>query len=143
MKDTNNIFTNIIKGLSELLKPYRGNLIRLYEDKGPDNVYKDLLKIKGIGTKIASLIMIELDRWLMLGLPTNIEIPNEAIEGLKNLGLDLEDFDKKYIPIIDAYGWFLRGGSYGKETQKILDEIYDSYRKKAYELKTKLEKSFD
>jgi len=67
---------------------------------------------------------------------------DETNEGLKKMGLDLEDFGKELIPLIDVYGWLLRGGHYKKETEKMLEEVYKRCEDIALELRAELEKSF-
>ncbi|RLE91787.1 MAG: hypothetical protein DRN04_11960 [Thermoprotei archaeon] len=135
-------FIQVMEGLVELLKPYKGNLMELYRDKGPNGVYEELKKIKGVGSKTASLIMLELERRFKLGLPSNLELTDEMIEGLRKMGLDLEDFDREYIPLIDVYGWFLRGGYHRRETEEILEEMYKKCEEAALELRRRLKESF-
>ena len=138
------VFAQIVKGLADLLRPYKGNLIELYKDKGPDGVYRELRKIRYVGSKTASLMMLELERRFGIGLPilTISELPDEMIEGLKKMGLDLSDFDEGYIPVIDVYGWLLRGGERKQEIDKKLRELYDRCKEIKNMLEKKLKESF-
>ena len=117
--------------------------MKLYKEKGPDGVYKELRKIKNVGPKTASLMVLELERRFRLGLPTNLELTEEIKKGLWKLGLDPEDIEKELIPLIDVYGHLIKGGLHGEETENLLKEEYENCREIAMLLRKKLEESFD
>jgi len=54
----------------------------------------------------------------------------------------LEDFGTEYIPVIDYYGFYLRGGEHKTETDNMLEETYKDCRKLIDILRRELKMSF-
>lgn len=135
-------FIPIIEGFANLLKPYGGNIVKLYEDKGVDGVYEALRQIPGLGHKSAALLMLEFDKHFGLGLPSRLELVEEARKGLEKVALGVDEVGIEWTSLIDVSGWLLRGGFRRTETDEMLNEAFREYRKKIAELGKLLAKSF-
>jgi len=132
---------NIIECL-KLFKKYDGNILELYKEEGADSFYKALQGINGIGSKTATLLMNEFTIYFGMEPPSEAKLTEEAEDALKGIGLRIEDFSFEQRPIIESFGWFMRGGLRSKEISENLEKLFKVWKRKADKLREYLRSSF-
>lgn len=98
-------YIDVMTSIVDMLSGYDFSFLKLFNARSPEDLYNDLVNIRGIGHDTAKMILFSLARRFGYPLPCDISLPSMCIENLKKIGLSEDDFSKEWLPHIDNILW--------------------------------------